>query len=129
MVKSEAEMTRHERIMRHGELSQLRKMKKTLAQQNSGNKRKILKTDDTWEIEPSEFEEDSATDIKDVDFRLKNNPSQVQVIINYGRVWLNNKFHRTTFSRSCLSVATFGRDYYDLSFGANRFIIVSLISH
>lgn len=103
MVKSEAEMTRHERIMRHGELSQLRKMKKTLAQQNSGNKRKILKTDDTWEIEPSEFEEDSATDIKDVDFRLKNNPSQVQVIINYGRVWLNNKFHRTTFSRSCLS--------------------------
>lgn len=81
VVKSEAEMTRHERIMRHGELSQLRKMKKTLAQQNSGNKRKILKTDDTWEIEPSEFEEDSATDIKDVDFRLKNNPSQVQRLL------------------------------------------------
>lgn len=46
----------------------------------TSHKPKILKIDKSMEIEtPDHEEEDSSTDIRDIEFRMKNNPAQVQV--------------------------------------------------
>lgn len=75
-------MTSAERAIRHGELKQLRKMKRAHEVESSSNKPKILKRDTNMEVEiPDMEEEDTTTDIRDIEFRLKNNPVQVQSLL------------------------------------------------
>lgn len=72
-------MTGAERAIRHGELKQLRKLKREYENETS-HKPKILKIDKSMEVEMPDYEkEDTTTDIRDVEFRMKNNPAQVQV--------------------------------------------------
>ncbi|KAL7295806.1 hypothetical protein TKK_0010856 [Trichogramma kaykai] len=73
-----SEMTSSERIMRHGELKLLRSLKRTY-KQNDSRKRKQLKIDeDSIEIED---EKDDGIDIKDVEFRMKNDYSKVSSLV------------------------------------------------
>lgn len=72
-------MSSAERAARHGELKQLRKIKRAHENENS-RKPKILKADTTMEAEFYDFEEeDTSTDVRDIEFRLKNDPVQIQV--------------------------------------------------
>lgn len=69
-------MSSAERSLRHGEVKLLKSIKKSI-QEEVPKKKRLLKMD-TWKIE--EENDDRATvDIRDVDFRLKNDNSQLQV--------------------------------------------------
>ena len=70
-------MTSAERSMRHGELKLLRSMQQK-CKEAGPRKRGILKLD-VWELEIGDMEEADDVDIKDVEFRLSNDRSQVQV--------------------------------------------------
>lgn len=87
------DMTSAERALRHGELKLLRNMKKTHKEEDS-RKRKVLKKD-MWEIEDNLDYEDDSVDIRDIDFRLRNNQRQVKVktIANIIKInYCNTKF-------------------------------------
>lgn len=72
-------MTSAERSARHGELKQLRRLKRTHENENI-RKPKFLKSGNAMEVEFQDMDEDdTSTDIRDIEFRLKNNPAQVQV--------------------------------------------------
>ena len=78
-MKSNEEMTSAERSARYGELKQLRKLKRAHQNENV-RKPKILKADSGFEVEFHDFEEeDTSTDVRDIEFRLKNDLSQVKV--------------------------------------------------
>lgn len=71
-------MSSAERALRHGELKLLRSIKKSI-QEEAPRKRRTLKMDNTWTI--GDEDDASAVDIRDVDFRLKNDQSQLQVCL------------------------------------------------
>ncbi len=72
-------MSSAERSARHGELKQLRKLKRAHESENT-RRPKLLKTDDRMEAEFHDVEEeDTSTDIRDIEFRLRNDPAQVRV--------------------------------------------------
>lgn len=70
-------MSSGERAIRHGELRQLKEMKRA-HKFEAPQKRKLLKSD-TWGLEDN-VEEDQSVDIRDVDFRLSHDPSKINVL-------------------------------------------------
>ncbi|XP_066590433.1 probable ATP-dependent RNA helicase DHX34 [Prorops nasuta] len=74
-----ASMTSAERAMRHGELKLLKSLKRTY-KQTEPRKRKQLKPD-SYEIQMDDDAEDKEIDIKDVEFRMRNDPNQVQNLL------------------------------------------------
>lgn len=70
-------MTSNERAMRHGELKLLRSMKRDF--QNAAPRKRTLLKVDPFEVCGGEEEEKPGVDIKDVEFRLRNDSSQLQV--------------------------------------------------
>uniref|UniRef100_A0A1B6D6A9 RNA helicase n=1 Tax=Clastoptera arizonana TaxID=38151 RepID=A0A1B6D6A9_9HEMI len=71
------ELSSAERALRHGEVKLLKSMKRSI-QNESPRKKRLLKMD-TWTIDD---EEDKTIDIRDVDFRLKNDTSQIQNLLS-----------------------------------------------
>ena len=71
-------LTSSERAIRHGELRQLKEMKRTIKME-APQKRKLLKTD-SWNVEGNDAEDDKM-DIRDVEFRLYHDSSKIQVIL------------------------------------------------
>lgn len=71
-------MSSAERSLRHGEVKLLKSLKRSL-QDEAPRRRRTLKPD-SWTI--AEDEDDKSTvDIRDIDFRLKNDSSQLQVLV------------------------------------------------
>ncbi|KAI4488134.1 hypothetical protein M0804_004982 [Polistes exclamans] len=84
LLKSLAEpnssMTSAERAIRHGELKLLKSLKQTY-KQSAPRKRKQLKVD-TFDIQLEDNDNnDDEIDIKDVEFRMKNDANQVQNLL------------------------------------------------
>lgn len=87
--KNAEEMTSAERAVRHGELKQLRRLKRARENENSAHKPKMLKAMNRMELELQEDENEDdtanddnageATDLRDIEFRMKNDPMQVRV--------------------------------------------------
>ncbi|PSN45175.1 putative ATP-dependent RNA helicase DHX34 [Blattella germanica] len=73
-------MTSAERSLRHGELKLLRSMHRSF-QKAGPRKRRVLKLD-VWELETGDMEEAGDIDIKDVEFRLSNDSSQMQNLLS-----------------------------------------------
>ncbi|KAG7163889.1 probable ATP-dependent RNA helicase DHX34 [Homarus americanus] len=80
---SRAHLTSAERAQRSGQLRQLRELKREL-HKDGPRKTKVLKVSQGESI-PSD-EEESRTDIKDVDFRIKNDQKQLQEIFRSSTV-------------------------------------------
>lgn len=73
-------MTSAERAMRHGELKLLKSLKRNY-RQSEPRKRKRLKVD-TFEIQFEDNDEDNGElDIKDIEFRMRNDSHQVQNLL------------------------------------------------
>lgn len=72
-------MTSTERAMRHGELKLLKSLKRNY-KQNEPRKRKQLKVD-TFEIQFEDNEDNEEPDIKDIEFRMRNDSNQVQNLL------------------------------------------------
>ncbi|KAK2587022.1 hypothetical protein KPH14_010983 [Odynerus spinipes] len=73
-------MTSAERAIRHGELKLLKSLKRTY-KQSAPRKRKQLKID-TFDIQLEDNDnDDGEIDIKDVEFRMKNDANQVQNLL------------------------------------------------
>lgn len=70
------ELSSSERIIRKGELRQLKQMQR--AHKQDAPKRKQLRKVDQYTIE-NEDEDDGAVDIRDVDFRLSHDASKIDV--------------------------------------------------
>ena len=83
MLKSNevnSSMTSAERTMRHGELKLLKSLKRSY-KQSSSHKKTQLKVD-SYEVEfEDNHKEDGEIDIKDIEFRMKNNFTQVQNLV------------------------------------------------
>lgn len=71
-------MTSSERAMRHGELKLLRSMKREY--QNAAPRKRTLLKVDPFEV-CGEDEEKQGVDIKDVEFRMRNDSNQVQSLL------------------------------------------------
>lgn len=76
--KPSESMSSAERALRYGELKLLRSIKKSI-QEEAPRKRHTLKMD-TWTI--GDEDDASAVDIRDVDFRLRNDQSQLQKLLS-----------------------------------------------
>ncbi|XP_032685966.1 probable ATP-dependent RNA helicase DHX34 [Odontomachus brunneus] len=73
-------MTSAERTMRHGELKLLKSLKRNY-KQSEPRRRKQLKVD-TFDIQLEDNDEDNGEiDIKDIEFRMRNDSSQVQNLL------------------------------------------------
>lgn len=73
-------MTSTERAMRHGELKLLKSLKRTY-KQSAPRKRKQLKLE-SFDIQLEDNDhDDGEIDIKDVEFRMRNDPNQVQSLL------------------------------------------------
>ncbi|EZA50758.1 putative ATP-dependent RNA helicase DHX34 [Ooceraea biroi] len=78
--KSNSSMTSAERAIRHGELKLLKSLKRTY-KQNEPRKRKQLKVE-TFDIQLEDNDEANGEfDIKDIEFRMRNDSSQVQNLL------------------------------------------------
>lgn len=75
-MANDGEMSASERIIRKGELRQLRQMQR--AHKNEAPKKRKLKKIDQYSVE-NEDEDDGTLDIRDVDFRLSNDSSKIDV--------------------------------------------------
>merc|ERR1712112_558763 len=71
--RSDSDMTSAERMARHGQLKQLKNMKRNMKKQE--RKRKTLRVGDTEEVD------DIDDNAKDIDFRLKNDSSRVRQLL------------------------------------------------
>jgi len=69
-------MTSAERMARHGELRQLKDLKKTMNKQE--RKKKTLRVGETEEFDD---QDDNEVDMKDVDFRMRNDSSRVRQLL------------------------------------------------
>ncbi|XP_014214500.1 probable ATP-dependent RNA helicase DHX34 [Copidosoma floridanum] len=78
--ETDSEMTSSERIIRHGELKLLRSLKRSYKQSDSSRKRKQLKMDDD-NIRIEDDKEDEEIDIKDIEFRMKNDFSRISNLV------------------------------------------------
>lgn len=72
-------MTSAERAIRHGELKQLKELRKE-HRMEAPRKRKLLKSD-PWGLEQGE-EDDGKVDIRDVEFRLSHDSSKIQDLVS-----------------------------------------------
>lgn len=72
-------MTSAERAMRHGELKLLKSLKRNY-KQNEPRRRKQLKVE-TFEIKLEDDDDNGELDIKDIEFRIRNDSSQVQNLL------------------------------------------------
>lgn len=70
------ELSSGERAIRHGELRQLKEMKRA-HKYEAPRKRKILKSD-PWGLGADE-EDDNVVDMRDIDFRMSHDPSKMNV--------------------------------------------------
>lgn len=74
-----------ERAIRHGELRQLKEMKRA-HKFEAPRKRKLLKND-SWSIEDND-EDDKSVDMRDVDFRLSHDSSKISVsFLNFSIIY------------------------------------------
>ncbi|XP_059621067.1 probable ATP-dependent RNA helicase DHX34 [Phlebotomus argentipes] len=73
-------LTSAEKIIRHGELKQLRQLRKE-HRMETPRKRKLLKSD-SWQIETEDNEDDGSVDIRDVEFRLSNDNRKMQSLLS-----------------------------------------------
>lgn len=78
-------MSSSDRALRHGQLKQLKDMRRQYKQKSAedSKKKKRLKFD-SWEIidEKTTEEEDSAIDIRDIEFRMTNDAGRIQALIS-----------------------------------------------
>lgn len=72
-------MTSSERTMRHGELKLLKSLKRAHKQTDSQKRKQLKIDDDNIRIEGDK--EDEEVDIKDIEFRMKNDFSQVSNLV------------------------------------------------
>ncbi|CAF4825543.1 unnamed protein product [Pieris macdunnoughi] len=74
-------MTSTQRAMRHGQMKQLKDMRRQYKQKaaEDSKKRKRLKVD-SWEI--VDDKDDNSMDIRDIEFRLSNDANRIQSLIN-----------------------------------------------
>lgn len=70
-------MSSGERAMRHGELKQLKDLKR--AHKNEAPKKRKLLKSDPWGLDNDDTE-DNSIDIRDVDFRLSHDSTKINVI-------------------------------------------------
>lgn len=75
-LENDGELSAAERVIRKGELRQLKQMQR--AHKYDAPKKRKLKKMDHYSIE-NEDEEDGSVDIRDVDFRLSNDASKIDV--------------------------------------------------
>lgn len=75
-----SEITSSERTLRHGELKLLRSLKRSYKQNDSRKPKQLKMDDDNIRIEDDK--EDEEIDIKDVEFRMKNDFSKVNDLVN-----------------------------------------------
>ncbi|KAK9503325.1 hypothetical protein O3M35_011924 [Rhynocoris fuscipes] len=86
MISDENQFTEEnssaERALRHGEVKLLKSLKRKHDKDEEQKRRKILRVD-SWTIEPTEDANGNAnpSDIRDIDFRLSNNHTQLQHLI------------------------------------------------
>ncbi|GAB0088574.1 probable ATP-dependent RNA helicase DHX34 [Sergentomyia squamirostris] len=73
-------MTSAERTIRHGELKQLKQLRRE-HRMETPKKRKLLKTD-SWQADGEDKEQDSSVDIRDVEFRLSNDHSKMRNLLS-----------------------------------------------
>ncbi|XP_058822915.1 probable ATP-dependent RNA helicase DHX34 [Topomyia yanbarensis] len=76
---SDDNMTSAERAIRHGELKQLKELRKT-HRMEAPRKRQLLKSD-PWGFGDGE-EDDGKIDIRDVEFRMNLNSSKLQILVS-----------------------------------------------
>lgn len=76
-IGDEETMSASERIIRKGELRQLKQMQR--AHKYDAPKKRKLKKMDVWSIENENEEDDGKVDIRDVDFRLSHDASKIDV--------------------------------------------------
>ncbi len=90
MKKDEADalsrMSSSERASRHGELKQLREMKKEQMQKEGPRSKKFLKVSDGLAAAGAEEEED-AVDLKDIEFRLRHDGRKVKHLLEGTRAY------------------------------------------
>ncbi|XP_050459020.1 probable ATP-dependent RNA helicase DHX34 [Cataglyphis hispanica] len=80
LPESNSSMTSAERAIRHGELRLLKSLKRTY-KQNEPRRRKQLKVE-TFDIQMEDNDDDyGELDIKDIEFRMRNDSSQVQNLL------------------------------------------------
>lgn len=77
-VENDGELSAGERIIRKGELRQLKQMRRE-HKQEAPKRRKLKMNQFTID---NEDEDDGAVDMRDVDFRLSNDPSKIDVSRN-----------------------------------------------
>lgn len=88
----EAAANSSDRIIRKGELRQLKEMKR--AHKNEAPKKRKLKASDAWSVVDADGDEDDGTvDIRDVDFRLSHDSSKIDVSI-----WIFKQIKKKTFN-------------------------------
>lgn len=77
------ELSSGERAIRHGELRQLKELRKA-HKMEAPRKRKLLKSD-PWGLDDgmNEDVDDKTVDIRDVEFRLSHDPSKISVSYSY----------------------------------------------
>ncbi|CAK1542274.1 unnamed protein product [Leptosia nina] len=76
-------MSSSERAMRHGQMKQLKDMRRQCKQKaaEESKRRKRLKVD-SWEIVDEKADDDNVMDIRDIEFRLSNDANRIQALIN-----------------------------------------------
>ncbi|XP_015123362.1 probable ATP-dependent RNA helicase DHX34 isoform X1 [Diachasma alloeum] len=74
-------MSSSERALRHGELKLLKSLKRTYRQSSSNRKRKQLKVDE-FDLQLDNDNDNDEIDIKDVEFRMRNDACQIQNLLN-----------------------------------------------
>ena len=79
-------MTSAERAQRHGELKQLRSIKKEYHKNESSKRRKFLSMRDI-EIKDDPEEEDATIDIKDIEFRMKNDDRKMKDLLESSKAY------------------------------------------
>lgn len=79
-MENDGELSASERIIRKGELRQLKQMQR--AHKYDAPKKRRLKKMDQYTIE-NEDEDDGKVDIRDVDFRLSNDSTKIDVSVCY----------------------------------------------
>ncbi len=81
-----SQMSSVERVARHGELKQLREMKKDYLKKEGPRKKKILKMRGMDDLEAEEAN-DNGVDLKDIEFRMRNNDRQVRTLLEGTRAY------------------------------------------
>lgn len=79
IIETDEKMSANERIIRKGELRQLREMRR--AHKFEAPQRRKLKRMDVWNVDGQE-DDDGTVDIRDVDFRLSHDASKIDNLVS-----------------------------------------------